>query len=403
MKLYRLNAKSVERAKAGQTLRDGGGLIGLRHQHGTYWTFRFMIDGKSWEMGLGTVSLAEARLQAEDARRKKATGINPKIARDEARKKAALAEARSISFQACAELCIESLKAGWRNERHAKQWPDTLAKHVYPAIGHLPVQEIDTALALKVLEPGWRKITATMDRIRGRCEIVIDFARARDWYSGENPFRWRGHLEHILPSLRDIKPKRHHKALNYEHVGEFMTKLRASRRIGARALELVVMTAVRAEEAVSVRWREFDLDKARWDLPPERTKGNRPHAIPLSTQAVAMLRALPGKHAPDALVFPGQHETMSRVSLLYLARDLGGDVTTHGMRATFRSWAADHGVPRELAEAALHHKLGDETEEAYQRSDYYARRAKVMQSWADFIDRPAEQQQGAEVLEFQRG
>jgi integrase len=408
MQIHRLTAKQVERAKRNQKLHDGGGLIGERNDTGVYWVFRFMMRGKSYEMGLGTLGLVEARDLADEARRQKNLGHNPIAARNEQRKQAALAAARSMTFERCAELCIESLRAGWRSAKHAEQWPATLKTHVFPVAGSLPVQDIDVAIALKILEPAWRKIPWTMDRVRGRCETIIDFAKARDWYRGENPFRWRGHLEHLLPAPRDIAPKRHHQALPYADVGEFMRQLRACDRVGARALELIVMTGVRAGEALLATWGEFDLGKGLWNIAAERTKGRRLHVVPLPAQAIELLRRMAEHRKTNEageLVFNGSRhgKPIDNVSLLLLARDFGGEGTTvHGFRSSFRSWAADHGWPREVAEAALGHAVSDATEAAYQRSTFLARRAKMMQSWCDFIDRPAEQQQGAEVVELHR-
>jgi integrase len=375
---------------------DGGGLYLQVSAAGTKsWSFRFMLHAKAREMGLGplhTVSLAEAREKAREQRKLLLDGIDPIEDRKARRAGERLAAANSMTFQQCAERYIAAQKTGWKSPKHAAQWPATLSAYVYPVFGSLPVQSIDVALVTKALEPIWRTKPETASRVRGRIEAVLDWATVREYRKGDNPARWRGHLDKLLPSRTKVRNIKHHPALPYDEVGEFIAELRQQRSIAARVLEFLILTAGRTGEVIGARWDEFNLAEKVWTIPAERMKGNREHRVPLSHTALAIIDSMKAARVGGSeYAFPGGRigKPLSSMAMLKLLKRLGrDDLTAHGFRSTFRDWAAERtNYPREVAEMALAHTVGDKVEAAYRRGDLFTKRRRLMDEWARHCSR----------------
>jgi len=266
-----------------------------------------MLDGKARAMGLGplhTLSLAEAREQATHCRKLTRQGLDPIEARKAERTKARLEAAKSITFDGCATRCIAGHKSGWRNSKHAEQWRSTLDTYAKPIFGTLPVQDIDLTLVLKVLEPIWRTKTETASRLRGRIEAILDWATVRGYRQGDNPARWRGHLDKVLPARSKVQKVAHHEALPFSEIRHFLALLRSQERVAAEALEFLILTAARTGEVIGARWDELDLAQEVWTVPADRMKAGREHRVPLSTAAIGVLEAMK-KLRRDDYVFPG--------------------------------------------------------------------------------------------------
>jgi integrase len=405
-----LTAKEVEKLRA-EGLHAVGGVSGLCLKivppKARYWVLRAtMPDGRRGEMGLGgfpTVGLAEAREAAREARqviRAKADPIAAsKAARSEARAARSAAEKKVVTFKDAAEAYIVFRSADWGNDKSDTSWSGSLARFAYPQIGSIPVADVGKAEVLAVLQPIW-KIEAggrlvTAQRLRGRMEKILDYAREQEWRpEGPNPAAWHGRLDQALThpgKLRKKKPVKHHRSIPHAAIGDFMRDLRAVDSMGGRCLEFVTLTAVRSGEARGAVWAEIDLDQNVWTIPASRMKAGLEHRVPLSTQAVALLKALP-RHADNDLVFPSPQggRKLSDMTLLAVMKRMEVDAVPHGMRSTFRMWCGDcTNFPREVAEAALAHTLKDKTEAAYMRSDLLSVRVRLMQQWADFVGKPA--------------
>ncbi|WP_186129783.1 tyrosine-type recombinase/integrase [Burkholderia gladioli] len=370
---------------------DGGGLYLQVTSAGVKsWLFRYMRSGKARGMGLGplhTISLAEARTRALDCRRLLLDGIDPIDARDAERAKQRVAKANDITFKQCADKYIEAHRAGWKNAKHADQWANTLATYAVPVFNVLPVSSIDTALVMKVLDPIWTTKTETASRVRGRIESVLDWATVRGYRTGDNPARLKGHLDTLLPKRARVQKVKHHPALPYADLPDFMKLLRAQEGTAARALELLILSATRTNEVIGARWLEFNLDEGVWIIPAERMKMRKEHRVPLSARAIALIKAQEDMRQGD-YVFPGaryQRPLSNMAMLQLLERMKRKDITVHGFRSTFRDWAGEttH-YPREVCEAALAHGIKDKAEAAYARGDLFLKRAALMQDWADF-------------------
>lgn len=407
-KINRLTALAVTRATKPSLYADGDGLyLQVSPTLTKSWLFRFTLNGRARQMGLGpvnAVSLAEARDKATQCRKLLDKGIDPIDARDLERLRQRAEAARVMTFKACAEAYIEAHRAGWRNAKHASQWENTLEAYVYPAFGDLPVQLVDTALVMKVLKPIWATKTETATRVRGRIEAILDWAKAGGYRDGENPARWRGHLQHQLPPPTKVRKVRHHPALPYDQAGAFMAALRQQNGLAAKGLEFNILTATRTEEVIGARWEEFDLTKKVWTIPGERMKGGREYRVPLSTAAMAVLEAMQ-KVRRSEFVFPGfkDHKPLSNMAFLQLLKRMGfGHITAHGFRSTFRDWASERtAYPNEVAEMAIAHTIKDKAEAAYRRGDLFEKRSRMMEDWAAFcaIVPPAE---GENVVPLQR-
>jgi integrase len=354
-------------------------------------SIRVTVKGepKPSEFGLGSTrhqSLAEIYAKADEAIRRAKAGINPKEER-RATKLAEAAAKEDRTFRRAHRDYIAAHEAEWRNRKHREQWLRTVELFAYPAIGDKPVAAITVDDAVAILRPIWATKTETAIRLRGRCEAVWEAARARKWCSGENPFVWRGSLKPLLAEPSKIRKVKHLAALPWEEMPGFMRELAKQDGVTALALRFLILTAKRSGEVRGMRWSEIVGDV--WTIPPERTKSGREHREPLTDAALSILgQAKSWQVAPYAFVFPGrqERETLSDMAFMALLRRMGpGNLTAHGFRSTFRDWCAETtSFPRELAEAALSHVLGNETERAYQRSDLLERRGKLMAAWTEW-------------------
>lgn len=381
---------------------DGGNLYLQIAPSGTrQWTFFYQLNGKQREMGLGSagqggITLAEARDRAIEARRMLTHGIDPIDARNGVR---ATAKVAGVIFGKFADEYIKSHKSGWSNPKHADQWSMTLGDAYCALIRPKPIGAIGTEHILAVLEPVWQTVPETARRVRMRLEKVLDAARVRGLRSGENPARWKGHLDHLLPKHGKAS-RGHHAAMPWAEVPDFLRMLEAREGTAALAFRFLILTACRTGEVLGARWAEIDLDKATWTIPAERMKSRREHRVPLSKATIAVLKLAKGKH-PDFL-FPGPSDVapLSNMAFLMLLRRLKRDgVTAHGMRSAFRDWAAEcTNFPSEVCEMALAHVVENATEAAYRRGDLFEKRRKLMEAWAAFC----EPRTGTKVLPMTR-
>jgi integrase len=347
-------------------------------------------------MGLGSypdVSLADARKKAAGARKLREDGRDPIKARDAERAAQVAATAKAMTFDQCRDAYLASHQVGWRSGKHGKQWARSLDMYVTPVFGKLPVQTIDVALVMKVLEPMWLTVPDTASRVRGRIESVLDWARVRGYRYGENPARWRGHLDHLLPTRARVRAVKHHAALPYAEIAAFMAELRTRPAIAARALEFTILTAARSGEVFGARWDEIDLAAKVWTVPANRMKGGREHRVPLAPPALRVIDHQAHVREND-FVFPGaRRHGLSPMAIVKLLRRMGRDFTVHGFRSTFRDWAAERtSYPREVAEAALAHMVANKVEAAYQRGDLFEKRRKLMDAWAKYCASTAVEQ-----------
>jgi len=390
--MHKLTALRVKNeAKVGYH-GDGGGLwLQVARNGGRSWIFRYTRHGRTRHMGLGPVlrvSLADARKAAAIAWQAVYEGRDPIDERQQDRAAAVLSRAKAMTFQQCAEAYIDAHKAGWKNVKHAAQWAATLETYAYPHIGALPVSEVDTALVMKVLQPIWTQKTETASRLRGRIERILGWATVSEYRQGDNPARWNGHLQALLPKRGDIRKVVHHAALPYGQAGAFIADLRQRGGVAAKALEFAILTAARSGEVRGARWQEIDLTARMWVIPAERMKMKREHRVPLSDTAMAVLTGLP-RLAGNDLVFPAPRGTaMSDMSLTAVLKRMGrSDLTAHGFRSTFSDWRAEMtAYPSEMAEMALAHAVADRVEAAYRRGDLLEKRRRMMNDWAAFCD-----------------
>jgi len=338
------------------------------------------------------VTPAQARELAARARQVVRDGGDPIEARKAERLQKKFDAAKAMTFRQCAEAYIGAKQTEWGNPKHAKQWPATLSTYVYPIFGDLPVQAVDVGLVLKALEPIWTDKRETASRVRGRIESVLDWATARGYRAGENPARWRGHLESLLAKRSKVQQVEHHAALPYPEVGAFITELRAQEGIAARALEFTILTASRTGEVIRATWSELDLEARLWTIPGERMKAGKEHRVPLSEAAVAILVALREVRQSN-FVFPGQHvgRPLSNTAMLKLLKRMGRpDLTVHGFRAAFTDWAAERtNFPDEVRQMALAHTVSDKVEAAYRRGDLFQKRRQLADAWARYCTAPA--------------
>lgn len=385
-KVQRLTARKVETAAPGFHA-DGGNLYLLVKDTGSRsWVFRYTIAGKVRQLGLGathTRSLAEARALAEAMRKAIAEGQDPAdLVRPEPQGKGA-------TFADCARELINAKRPGWRNAKHAQQWENTIAQYAFPVIGHKAPADVTLADIKAILLPIWATKTETATRLRQRIEAVLDYAAVHGLCDGtRNPARWKGVLDKVLPPPRKVTARQHHAAASYDAVPGIMFDLSKMEHVSAQCLRFVILTACRSGEGRGARWGEIDLEAKTWTIPAHRMKAARPHRIPLSKQAVAILEAmLPLRRSDNDLVFPGARGgVLSDVALNKTLHAAAPDVTVHGFRATFRTWCEERtNYPRSVTEAALAHVNADKVEAAYQRSDLFERRRGLMRDWADFV------------------
>jgi integrase len=391
-----LDALTVSRLKA-PGLHAVGGIDGLYLQVSASgsrsWILRYSIAGKRRDMGLGSfpeVSLAEAREQAQKARSRVREGTDPILERKRL-KSALIAEyASSTTFKEAAQSYITAHESAWKNSKHAAQWTSTLETYAYPVIGDVWVKDITVAHVMKILEPIWTTKNETAMRLRGRIESVLDAAKVRGQREGENPARWKGHLENLLANISRKARTKHHPALPYEQIPAFMSELRAMEGVSARALEFLIFTVARSGEVRGAAPTELNMKKAEWVIPAERMKAKKEHHVPLSSHAVALVE----KQTTDKegkYLFPGRNGMLSDMSLTAVLRRMGyKDLTVHGFRSTFRDWAAERtSYAREVCEHALAHQLKDKAEAAYQRGTLFEKRRNLMNDWAKYCESPA--------------
>lgn len=389
--INRLSSRSVTSKNKRGRYADGGGLyLQVSDNEAKSWLFRFMLNGKSREMGLGslhTISLAEARDEALQCRKQLRDGIDPIDARKLKRGLAQVDAATVMTFKACAENYISSHSAGWKNIKHMSQWQNTLKTYVYPEFGDLPVQLVDTGMVLRVIEPIWTTKTETANRIRARIEAILDWAAARKYREGENPARRKGHMEILLPARSKVQKVKHHAALSYPQIGMFMATLREQTAVSSSGLEFLILTAARTGEVIGATWNEIDLDNEIWIVPGDRMKNGKEHRVPLSSASIEVLRRMESI-AVSNYVFPGgkNNRPLSNMAFLQLLKRMGhGDLTGHGFRSTFRDWVAERtNYPNEVAEMALAHTVGDKVEAAYRRGDMFDKRRHLLDDWSGF-------------------
>jgi integrase len=378
---------------------DGGNLyLAVTGPGAAKWTFRFMRDGRAREMGLGSAdangshgrTLAQARGDAELARKLLREGHDPVERRQAAARARAEADARGQTFGMVVEQYLASHSAGWSGARHAEQWRASVVTYANPTLGDMEIATIGTNDVLRVLQPIWTVKPEMASRVRGRVEAVLSYAAARGWRPSENPARWRGHLANLLPRRSKVAAVEHHAALPWQDIGAFVARLRGQRATTARALEFAILTACRSGEVLGARWSEVDLDGAVWTVPAARMKAGREHRVPLSNAALAVLRGmLPLRPVDgDGYVFPGRKggASLTPMSMMELLRRMGrGDLTVHGFRSTFRDWAEETtATPHAVSEAALAHAVSNQVEAAYRRGDLFAKRRALMAEWADY-------------------
>ena len=356
------------------------------------WIFRYTLRGRTRDMGLGpypTFSLAEARQRAHTQRQVLADGTDPIEARDAQRTAQTLAQVKTLGFAECARQYIAAHRKGWSNAKHAEQWESTLATYADRTIGALPAKAVDTAAMLRILEPIWNVKPETASRVRGRIERILDWAKVRGYRTGDNPAKWRGHLDHLLAKLNRKAIAEHHAALPYRLIPEFMERLRAEPGVAARGLEFLILTAARTGEVRGARSEELDAVQALWTVPAERMKAKREHRVPLSSRALEIAASQPAA----AYLFRGRYDEdpLSNNTFLKLLGRIGyGGITAHGFRSSFRDWAAETtSFPHEVCEMALAHVIGNKAEAAYRRGDLFEKRRKLMAAWALYCECPA--------------
>ena len=380
--INRLNARVVATLTENGRHADGGGLyLSISPNGGRRWVFLYRWHGKATEIGFGSardVTLARARKLAKDARGRLAEGINPK----EARK-----PLEGATFGECADRLIAAMRPSWRNGKHAAQWEMTLREYA-GALRRLPTHTITTDDVLSVLKPLWNEKPETASRLRGRIERVLDAAKAQGLRTGENPARWRGHLDQLLPKRQRLT-RENHVAMSYGDVPAFIGDLQSREATAALALEFTILTAARRNEVLGARWDEFDFERAVWTVPAHRMKAGREHRVPLSGRALAIVNALRQADGRE-FVFAGHKpgKPLSGEALRMVLRRMKlDDVTVHGFRSAFRDWAAEcTNFPNEVCEAALAHAVANKVEAAYRRGDLFDKRRKVMDAWTAFCE-----------------
>ncbi|WP_332747541.1 tyrosine-type recombinase/integrase [Hydrogenophaga sp.] len=356
------------------------------------WVLRVMVGDQRKDIGLGgfpDVTLAGARESARRARDQILQGIDPIEQRKQARALLMAQSAAAKTFEQCTRAYIEDRGEEWRNPKHRQQWLNTLETYAWPVIGDLMVRDIHLPHVLDVLTPIWKSKTETASRVRGRIEAILDWAAVRGYREGENPARWKGHLDHLLSHPTKIAKVKHHAAVDVDAMQGFTSAVSQQAGMGALALRFLILTAARSGEVRGARWGEIDLASKLWTVPGERMKAGVEHRVPLSSQAVALLKAVPKVEGSD-VVFPGSKgQVLSDMTLSAVMRRMEVDAVPHGFRSTFRDWAAERtNFPSELAEMALAHTIENKVEAAYRRGDLLAKRAQMMQAWADFCETP---------------
>lgn len=399
-----LSARKIARLTKPGRYPDGrvpGLLFQISRTGGHSWVLRYRLDSHERMLGLGRIELVSvdyARERAKAAWRQILDGIDP-VALKRERRRGKSQNTTTIPFKEAASRYIDAHRAGWRNDKHAAQWEATLTTYAYPIIGDLPVDKIETSHMMDVLQQDyegaklWTARTETASRVRQRIETILDWAKVSGFRSGDNPARWRGHLDKLLPARTKVARRRHQPALPYTDLPVFMADLRKREGVSAKALEFTILTAARTNEVTKARHSEIDWNEKIWVVPVERMKAGREHRVPLTERAIKLLKALPVEVGNEFLFIGTEaSKPISNAAMAELMKKMappsttaGKIATVHGMRSTFRDWAAERtNFPRELAEAALAHVLDNKTEAAYQRGDLLLKRRKLMEAWAEY-------------------
>ena len=398
MSAKKLTTRTVEAKKTAAYYSDGDHLyLKVTPSLTKSWVFIYRRGGKRTELGLGAfpdVTLAQAREGtfndagklikegAEQLNKLLKAGIDPLMERQRLDSERKAAIAKSMTFRQCAEAYIKAHQAGWKNKKHIQQWQNTLAQYAYPVFGELDVKVVDTGLITKCLEPIWLTKNETAGRIRGRIESVLDWAAARKYREGDNPARWRGHLDKLLAKPSKIQKTEHHKALPYGEINGFINSLRLQDGIAAKCLEFTILTAARTGESIGATWDEIDISAKLWTIPADRMKAEREHKVPLNKQTLSILKDM-SEVRNNEYVFPSNKAGLSNMAMLKLLKRMGkSDITVHGFRSTFRDWAAEStNHTSEVVEMALAHTIKNQTEAAYRRGDLLEKRNRLMADW----------------------
>jgi integrase len=390
-----LTVKQVARLVQPGRYFDGNGLVlQIVSETNRSWLFRYQRNGRERWLGLGpthTIDLVEARERARKARQQLLDGIDPVEQKKAEKVTRQLAEAKALSFEQAATAYYNQHEKKWKNAKHRAQFLSTLKEYVFPTIGKLPVGSIDTPLVLKCLEPMWATKTETASRVRGRIESVLGWATVRQYRSGDNPARWKGHLSEVLPARSSIAKAEHHPALPYDRLPEFMAALKQREGAAARALEFTILTAARTGEVIGARWDEINLDDKIWTVPANRIKGGKEHRVPLSDAAVAILESIPTERGNEyVFIGPSKGRGLSNMAMASVLKRMNREeITVHGFRSSFRDWAAERtNYQNHIVEMALAHVVGNAVEAAYRRGDMLQKRQRLMSDWAQFCMSP---------------
>lgn len=407
-------AKELSAAEVRRLTEPGfyavGGVAGLhltvKSEDARSWILRARVGSLRRDIGLGgypDVTLAMAREAAREAKAQIKAGIDPVALRKSSRSELLAQQVKEITFDQAAAKVVAKKQAEASNPKHAQQWKNTLKTYASPVLGKMAVKDIEIAHIIKVLEPEWKKKTETMTRVRQRIEAVLAWATVNGHRSGDNPARWKGNLDAVLPAPAKVAKTKNHAALPYARVNEFIADLRTRDGLAAKALEFAVLTAARSGEIRGARWDEVDLDEKVWIVPAGRMKAKREHRVPLSDAAVELLQALP-RLEDNELVFPAPRGgQMSDATLAAVIKRINAskpegesyvdpkqdnrEITQHGFRSTFRDWAAERtGYAHEVVEMALAHTIKNAAEAAYRRGDMLDKRRRLMTDWADYIN-----------------
>ena len=393
--LHRLKALTISRTLKRGYYADGGGLyLQVTASGSKSWVFRYRSKGHLREQGLGSaksVCLADARLLAAEARKLIAHGQDPISFRRGKQAAGRLEAAQRVTFKECTEAYIASNSSAWRNPKHRQQWSSTLATYANPTMGDVSVKDIDTNLIVRALDPIWSAKPTTASRVRGRIETILDWATVREFRTGANPARWKGHLDKILPAHRKFVAVKHHAALPYSELPAFIRDLRKQEGVAALALEFTILTAARTSEAIGATWPEIDIENSMWIIPATRMKAHRGHRVPLASEVHSLLHHA-REFGDSQFLFPNVRNMTKPISnmamLSLLHRMSRTDITAHGFRSTFRDWAAETtDFPNEVVEMAIAHTVSDKVEAAYRRGDLLEKRRRLMADWAGYCVR----------------
>ena len=387
----KLTTKTINSLKNPGYYSDGNGLyLQISKSLTKSWLFIYKRDGKKFEIGLGslnTETLVEAREKAQDYKKLLASGINPLTEKRKNEQERLLANALSMTFEQCVTSYFELNKHAWKNTKHASQWLNTLTQYCNPIIGNLAIEDIDTALVTKCLEPIWITKNETASRLRGRIEQVLSWATVKKYRTGENPARWKGHLDQILPKPSKVQTAKHYPALPFVEITSFMKQLKRQDGIAAKCLEFTILCAARTNEAIGATWDEIDIDAKIWTIPAERMKAEKEHRVPLSDRSIDLLKEMQSFITND-FVFPSAKKGLSNMAMLKLLKRMDRqNITVHGFRSSFRDWAAElTEYPNFVVEMSLAHTIKNQAEAAYRRGDLLEKRFRLMNDWDRFCN-----------------